>query len=127
MPGLAKMADAYHLSLDMHTYDIISWTADEVVARSQAVCRTTLLTLNVASGEVYQITRNNETERCREEAMSLPALDKPRISRLVDSFDTTRAFWEEREQETNEYKNSEFVARMKKLMEAAQSDQERSN
>jgi hypothetical protein len=101
--------------LTVNTRDIISWTKDEIVARHSGNCRTSLLTLNLNSHEVFDTTRNNETKRCREVALTLPRLDKPRISRLVPGFKTTWNFWQERRKVTREFYNSRIRHKMNAL------------
>jgi peptidoglycan hydrolase-like protein with peptidoglycan-binding domain len=85
VPGVDKDNQDYYLSVNSETYDIISWTTGEIVARLADQCRIVLLTLNMHSNEVFEITSNGETEACREAYLSPPSLDKPRIARLGPS------------------------------------------
>lgn len=119
VPSLESSQVPYHLSLDTETYEIISWTDNEVISRSFGTdqCRSTVLTINTASEEVYEITRNNNKEGCKFGGLlEIPLLEQPQISRLVKRFDTTRAFWKERRKADGEFMNSELRERFQKLL-----------
>lgn len=118
VPQLDDSEDSYGLQIRSNTYSIVSWDADEVVARSSGRCRTTLLTINSNSREVFEVTRNNETEACREGTiLSSPSLDKPRIARLVPGFTTTWDWWQERKKKVREYINPRYKAKMEGMVE----------
>ena len=112
IPNVDGDDNAYHLGLSSETFEVISWSRDEIIARAfeslAPSCRTTLLTLNKSANEVYQITRNTNKKGCDDEDrfLYLPPLDSPRITRLVDGFDTTRAYWKKRQEQTLEFLNS---------------------
>jgi hypothetical protein len=114
VPSLDENIDNYWLQLSTDSFQVISWSESEVIARGTAgligtVCRTTLLTIDGDSEEVYEITRNIGGEECEydeDDFLSLPPLEAPRIARLVDGYELTREFWERRKEETNNYFNS---------------------
>lgn len=122
VPGLDDENDAYYLNLSTTRYEIISWTNDEVIARGLGGligtrCRTTLLTLNATSKEVYEITRNANEEGCSLDSLvSLPPLKAPRVARLVPGFKVTYDFWRDRKKETDAYVNPAFVEALKALL-----------
>jgi peptidoglycan hydrolase-like protein with peptidoglycan-binding domain len=121
VPSLDEDSKNYMLELNSQTYTIVSWGADEIVARGGGKCRTTLLTLNMNSNEVYEVTRNNETKECREEEFfSLPRLDKPRIARLVPGWKVTRDFWEKRRDVVGKYANPRVRQEVEATMKALQ-------
>jgi hypothetical protein len=110
VPGVDEDNQDYYLSVNSETYDIISWSAGEIVARLAGQCRIVLLTLNMHSDEVFEITRNDETEACREAYLTQPSLDKPRIARLGPSGQLTMDFWRGRREITGKFSNSRFRA-----------------
>lgn len=119
VPSLEDSDDSYNLTLDTQTYEIISWTDNEVISRPYRTdkCRSTILTINTVSQEVYEITRNNNQEECKfGDLFELPPLEQPRITRLVDGFDTTYAFWQERQKIPREFMNSELRERFQQLL-----------
>ena len=120
VPSLESSDNAYNLTLDTQTYKIISWTDNEVISRPYSTdeCRSTVLTINTASEEVYEITRNNNQEECKfGDLFELPPLEQPRITRLVEGFDTTFAFWKERRKANQEFMNSRIADRFQKFFE----------
>ena len=119
LPSLDSSSDLYTLHLDTQTYEIISWTANEVISRPYQTneCRSTVLTINTKSQEVYEITRNNNQEECKfGDLFEVPALDQPQVARLVSGFDTTHAYWKKRREAYEEYTNSEVRDRLQKSL-----------
>jgi len=119
VPSLESNRDSYNLHLSTQTYEIISWTDNEVISRPSltSACRSTILTINMASYEVYEITRNNYQEECKfGDLFELPPLEEPRISRLVKGFDPTYAFWRKRGEASKEFINSEIAERFQMLL-----------
>lgn len=112
VPSLDSDQTSYGLTLTTIRYEVISWKEDEVVARGIGglgpQCRTTLLTLNSSTEEVYEIARNAASEGCgvQDSPFSLPPLESPRISRMVDGWDVTYEYWQQRKRKTSEYLNS---------------------
>lgn len=119
VPSLESSSDSYNLHLSTQSYEIISWTDNEVISRPSltSACRSTNLTINTASNEVYEITRNNNQEECKfGDLFELPPLEEPRISRLVKGFDPTYAFWRKRGEASKEFMNSEIAERFQHLL-----------
>ena len=117
-------SDNYHLHLSENTYDIISWDANEIVARNQNIlgCSISLLTLNLNSHEVWEMTRNNETPECRRSTPLFGTLDKPRVARLVPGFDAAWEFWQKRRVITDSYFNPRFREKAKSAAKKAYPD-----
>ena len=120
VPQIEKDDDSYYLNLTSQSYQILSWGTDEIVARDSGKCRVTILTLNLNSNEVFETTRNNETEACLESPISLPSLDKPRISRLIPGFETTYKFWQTRQKIVSKFINPRIRDRVKSSLKAAE-------
>jgi hypothetical protein len=101
----------------LQTYNVISWTASEVISQAEGKCRTTIMTINVSNNEVFQVTRNNGRE-CELGVAKLAQLDRPRIARLLPTGKTIFDFWQERSKATLRYRNSEVAQRLERLGEA---------
>lgn len=115
VPNLDDSGDSYMLSVNSDSYSIISWEPDEIVARDSGECRITLLTLNLNSNEVYEVTRNNESQKCLQAYLSLPKLDKPRVARLVPGWKTTYEFWQKRREIVSKYNNPRVIQEMESV------------
>jgi hypothetical protein len=120
VPGIEKGGDSYNLDLTVSTYEIVSWTSEEILARTSGSCRSSLLTLNLKAHEVFETIRNNDPAACREQPLSLPPLDAPRISRLVPSWDVTYKFWQARKKIASEWANPRYRQNMGLLLESLQ-------
>jgi hypothetical protein len=120
IPSLSERVEHYLLNLGISAYAVISWNAAEVIAREEGMCRTTVLTINSNSREVFEVTRNNETKACLEGTLelTLPRLDKPKIARLVPGYDATREWWKKRNSKTEKYTSSRFQKRTQDMIEA---------
>lgn len=108
IPKVEASDGTYFLSLFSRTYSVISWTKDEIRAQTSGKCRTTLLSLNLNSNEVFEVTSNNRNRECLRDPLTLPALDKPRIARLIPGFKVAQKFWSDRQKITGEYINPRF-------------------
>ena len=120
VPNVDSDDTSYSLSLDTIDYEIISWGQDEVLARNSGMsnCRTNLLTINTNTNEVFEVTRNNNSEGCKLGDMTIsPPLEQPRIARLVDGFDATNAYWKSRKKETRDFVSTEATERFQELSE----------
>ena len=91
--------------------EIISWTNNEIVSQGDIRCRTTIMTINIESNEVFQITRNKGNNKCA----TLPQLKKPRIARLIPGTKASRDFWNNRQMKTKKYINTEVQEQIKAL------------
>jgi len=116
IPGFDSADSSYTLMLSTNEYSVISWSKNEIVSTSNGECRITMLTLNSKANEVYEITRNNDSEGCKSFLAELPKLEHPRVARLVEGFETTYAYWRERNDKSSNYMNSVFAETVKALM-----------
>ena len=82
---------SYLLHTDVAYWDVVSWTDTEVIAVANGDCRSTVLSLNIASNEVSQTTRNNSAEGCD----GIGRLEAPRVSVLGPSWDLMHEYWSE--------------------------------
>ena len=121
IPSLDSASDFYSISLDSSPYPILSWNTNEIMAEASSDCRTSTLTINFNSEEVFEITRNNKTKQCREGFLALPSLEKPRIARLVSGWDRTYKWWDDRKEKISEYMNPRYKNEMKGLFDSLQS------
>lgn len=120
VPSVDSSDNSYLLNLDTETYKIVSWTDNEVISRPfrTDTCRSSILTINTVSEEVYEITRNNNQEACKVgDLIEFPPLDEPRVLRLVDGWEPTWAFWQERRKSNKDFINSEVVERLNLLLD----------
>jgi hypothetical protein len=87
--GLILPMRNYYLDEGTIYYDVISWTDEVIVAKPRLKndCRSVILNINYITGKVQQIV-NSKSGEC-----SLPKLDGPRISELVDSFKFHSQYW----------------------------------
>jgi peptidoglycan hydrolase-like protein with peptidoglycan-binding domain len=123
VPSIDSKDESYYLMLDEGSYRVVSWTDSEVVARSSGTCRTVLLTINLNSSEVFELTRNNETKMCRESQLTLPSLDRPRIARLVPGYKLVSSWWASRKKITGQYVNPRHTSALETILRARQSSQ----
>lgn len=95
-------------------YKITRWEDDRIDARplKEGKCRIPELRLNFASDEFYEITTNAPEGKCDLPlGGSLPKLEKPRISQIVDGDPIVRAEFDKIKNETYQYLSSEFRAK----------------
>lgn len=118
VPAIDDSDDSYMLNVDSNTYSVVSWDASEVVARDSGTCRTSILTINSNSKEVFEVTRNNETKECREGYLTLPGLDKPRIARLVPGWNRIYKWWQDRQKKVSEYINPRYRKEIEEAVKA---------
>lgn len=118
VPAIDDSDDSYMVNVDSNTYSVVSWDAGEVVARDSGTCRTSILTINSNSAEVFAVTRNNETKECREGYLTLPGLEKPRIARLVPGLNRTYKWWQDRQKRVSEYINPRYRKQMEEAVKA---------
>lgn len=105
-------SDSYSVYQQLpESYDILSWSESEVVSESVGTCRTTTMTINSASKEAFQVTRNNGGN-CELGTVKFPKLERPRVARLVASGKTINEFWNERQKQANKLISSEASARI---------------
>jgi hypothetical protein len=75
-------------------------------------CRVSTISVNLQTKDVYMITRNRDASGCSN--MPIPALPRPRISRLVEGFRYTQ----ERNAERNKDIQQIYAKRMQPVLRA---------
>lgn len=119
LPDETSWAQSYHVGVVADdTYRITRWDGQlvDAVPVNDTACRTNQLSLNFETQEFFEIARNNTVGDC--EAMSgttLPRLEAPRLSRIVDGRDIVRAEFEAIGEETFTFYASAFRARVAEL------------
>lgn len=108
IPKIETKKDQYELYVSKDTFNIISWTGSEVISQAGAMCRTTIMTINIQNNEVFQITRN-KGDNCDVGVAKLPQLNKPRISRLIPGWKLSWDFWKNRQKQTQKYFNPDAL------------------
>ncbi|MBT6248368.1 MAG: TonB family protein, partial [Nitrospina sp.] len=104
-----QVKDSYTLRMSNDTFEIISWTDSEVISQTGAKCRTTIMTINIKNNEVFQITRNKGDNECDAGIVSLPQLEKPRISKLIPGYKFSYEFWSNRKKEARKYLSTDYL------------------
>lgn len=115
VPEIGSDQDFYTLEAFFEEFRIVSWTDAEINAINEARCRVSNLTINVPSKEVFEVTRNNWSERCEESpfATKLPAAH---VKRLEPGYEATNDFWSGRRELTKGYFNSRLEGRISEMM-----------
>ena len=112
LPYENDINNVFYLDLQIDNYEIIKWDNEDIIAETSSECRSTQLNINFNSNEVFEITRNNKTDECKNTMLnqllesqgeeSMPDLDKPRIAKLVPSNDLINKFWKERKKRSQD-------------------------
>lgn len=93
------------------TYRITRWEGQliDAVPLNNSACRTTQLSLNFETQEFFEIARNNTAGDCETVlGVTLPRLEKPRVSRIVDGREIINGEFEAIREETFTYFSSSF-------------------
>lgn len=100
------------------TYRIIRWEGQliDAVPLSNTACRTNQLSFNFETQEFFEIARNNTSGDCETLlGDSLPRLEKPRVSQIVDGREIVSAEFEAMSKEAYTFFSSAFRARVDAL------------
>jgi hypothetical protein len=83
---------AKYLDADLVEYGVTSWSSKEITAETEALCVTTVLTINIATNEVFKISRNGgaSADGCKNMTSWHP-LKKPVVAKLVDGVEAMKA------------------------------------
>ena len=99
---IQDIGGSYFLGHLNESYKVLSWTPSEIIARAggDTDCRHLTLTLNSRTNEATVVTTNNDTSGCDIGlgGENLPALGRPRVSRLVNGYDVTGKWNDSRDQ-----------------------------
>ncbi len=95
LPDEGSWSEGYSIAETVDaTYRITRWEKAQIdaVPLDDSACRTNQLSFNFETNEFFEIARNNTPADCELLGITLPRLEKPRVSRIVDGFDI---FYEE--------------------------------
>ncbi|MCD1620637.1 hypothetical protein ACFSDD_07295 [Salipiger marinus] len=106
-------------------YRITRWEGQliDAVPLNNSACRTNQLILNFETQEFFEVARNNTAGDCETMlGMTLPRLEKPRVSRIVDGREIISAEFRAISEETLTFYSSSFGRRVEEFV-----SQEREN
>lgn len=107
------------------TYQITRWEGQliDAVPLDTSACRTTQLSLNFETQEFFEIARNNTAGDCETMlGVTLPRLEKPRVSRIVDGREIISAEFKAINEETFTFFSSSFRSRVEALIAETESE-----
>lgn len=93
------------------SYAITRWQDDQIeaVPLQPASCRINQLSFNFAAKEFFEISKNGTGEDCETQlGVTLPKLEKPRVSRIIDGQEIIRGEFERISQEAYTFLSSDF-------------------
>lgn len=99
-------------------YKITRWDGQQIDATpyNSAACRINQLIFNFETKEYFEIARNNTSADCELAlGVTLPRLEKPRVSQIVDGQDIINAEFKRLNDEAFGYYSSDFRARVGRL------------
>jgi hypothetical protein len=112
LPDENSWVQSYHVGeIADDTYRITRWEGQliDAVPLNNSACRTTQLSLNFETQEFFEIARNNSAGDCETMlGVTLPRLERPRVSRIVDGREIISAEFEAISEETFTYFSSSF-------------------
>lgn len=97
------------------TYRITRWENNQIdaVPLQATGCRINQLSLNFTTKEFFEIARNNSSGDCETVlGVSIPRLEKPRMSQIVDGRDIVDAEFKRINEEAFSYLSSDFRKRI---------------
>lgn len=120
LPDESSWVQSYHIGeIANDTFRITRWEGQliDAIPLNHSACRTTQLSLNFETQEFFEITRNNVVEGCETMlGVTLPRLEKPRVSRIVDGRDIVSAEFKAISEETFTFFSSSFSSRVEKIL-----------
>ena len=123
LPDENSWAQSYHVAETAHvTYRITRWEENQIdaVPVENNACRTTQLSFNFETNEFFEIARNNKAGDCETSlGVTLPRLEKPRVSQIVDGREIIGAEFKRIRDEANSYLSGTF---RKRVMETLKPD-----
>lgn len=120
LPDENSWVQSYHVGeIADEVYQITRWDGQSIdaVPMNSTGCRINQLSLNFETQEFFEIARNNTSGDC--ETMlgdTIPRLDKPRVSRIVDGQEIINAEFNAISKETFTFFSSAFRDRVGKLI-----------
>jgi hypothetical protein len=119
LPDENSWVQSYHVGeIADDTYRITRWEGQliDAVPVNNTSCRTTQLSLNFETQEFFEIARNNTAGDCETMlGVTLPRLEKPRVSQIVEGREIVDAEFEAISNETYTFFSSAFRARIDAL------------
>lgn len=120
LPDENSWVQSYHVGeIANDTYRITRWEGQliDAVPLNNSACRTTQLSLNFETQEFFEITRNNTAGDCETMlGVTLPRLEQPRVSRIVDGREIISAEFKAISDETFTFFSSSFRSRVETLI-----------
>lgn len=120
LPDENSWGQSYHVGeIVDDTYRITRWEGQliDAVPLNNSACRTTQLNLNFETEEFFEIARNNTAGDCETMlGVTLPRLEKPRVSRIVDGRGIISAEFKAISEETFTFFSSSFRSRVEALI-----------
>lgn len=100
------------------TYRITRWDGNQIdaVPNENTACRTNQLSLNFATKEFFEIAKNNTAGDCETTlGVTLPRLQKPRVSQIIDGSKIVDAEFKRINEEAYSYMASDFRVKIDAL------------
>lgn len=120
LPDENSWVQSYHVGeIADDTYRITRWEGQliDAVPLNNSACRTTQLSLNFETQEFFEIARNNTAGDCETMlGVTLPRLEQPRVSRIVDGREIISAEFKAISDETFTFFSSSFRSRVETLI-----------
>ena len=120
LPDENSWVQSYHVGeIADDVYQITRWDGQSIDAFPMYAtgCRINQLSLNFGTQEFFEIARNNTSGDCETMlGVTIPRLDKPRVSRIVDGREIISAEFSAISQETFTFLSSSFRDRAEALV-----------
>lgn len=112
LPDENSFAQSYSVGqIADESYQITRWENDliDAVPLQNNACRTNQLSFNFATKEFFEIAKNNTAGDCKTDlGVTLPQLEKPRVSQIVDGREIIDAEFNALNKEAFSYFSSDF-------------------
>ena len=126
LPDKNSWVQSYHVGeIADEIYRITRWEGQliDAVPLNNSACRTNQLSFNFDTQEFFEVARNNTLGECETMLGStLPRLEKPRLSRIVDGREIVSAEFEAINEETLTFLSSSFRSRVEEIVSLAGED-----
>lgn len=127
LPDENSWVQSYHVDdIADEVYQIIRWEGQQIdaVPLNTAGCRINQLSLNFETQEFFEIARNNTEGDCETIlGDTLPRLEAPRVSRIVDGREIVREEFDAISEETFTFFSSAFRKRVNDLISTSQASE----
>lgn len=111
LPDRNSWSQSYHVGeVADEIYLVTRWENEQIdaIPMDQGTCRINQLSLNFASKEFFEIAKNAGGDCTLANGETLPKLEKPRISRIIDGQDIVSAEFKQINDEAYSYLASDF-------------------